>query len=137
MMGFIYNDQEADLILTFDEENPYGYISGVRLISDTESSNVGKLMNSVMAGEPVDLEAGEEPTIVPSVKEGDKIEFLADFYDYKGNFLDQYVLGEAWIVGSEEPYIANMDVGEGAALAMYKITDVYGKEYWTGVIPEK
>ena len=133
----LYNDQEADLILTFDEENPYGYISGVRLISDTESSNVGKLMNSVMAGEPVDLEAGEEPTIVPSVKEGDKIEFLADFYDYKGNFLDQYVLGEAWIVGSEEPYIANMDVGEGAALAMYKITDVYGKEYWTGVIPEK
>ena len=62
---------------------------------------------------------------------------FADFYDYKGNFLDQYVLGEAWIVGSDEPYIANMDVGEGAALAMYKITDVYGKEYWTGVIPEK
>ena len=133
----LYNDQEADLILTFDEENPYGYISGVRLISDADSSTVGKLMNSVLTGEPVDLEAGEEPVIVPSVKEGDKIEFLADFYDYKGNFLDQYVLGEPWIVGSEEPYIANMDVGEGAALAMYKITDIYGKEYWTGVIPEK
>ena len=45
-------------------------------------------MNSVTAGEPVDLEAGEELQIVDSVKEGDKIEFLADFYDYKGNFLD-------------------------------------------------
>ena len=132
----LYNDKEADLILCFDEEHPYGYISGVRLLGDAESANVGKLMNSVTAGEPVDLDAGEELQIVDSVKEGDKIEFLADFYDYKGNFQDQYVLGEPWIVGSEEPYIANMDVGEGAALAMYRITDIYGKEYWTGVIPE-
>lgn len=132
----LYNDKEADLILQFDEEHPYGFIAGVRLITEEESSNVGKLLGAVTAGEKADLEAGGEVTTAAAVKEGDKIEFLADFYDYKGNFLDQYVLGDPWIVGSEEPQIANMDVGEGSALAMYRITDIYNKEYWTGVIPE-
>ncbi len=133
----LYNDQTADLILYFTEEQPYGYIAGVRLTTEEESANVGKLLASVAEGEAVDLEAGEDVTLVDAVKEGDKIEFLADFYDYKGNFLDQYVLGDAWVVGAEEPVIANMDVGEGNVLAMYRFTDIYNKEYWTGVFPEE
>ena len=74
--------------------------------------------------------------MVSAVKEGDVIEFLADFYDYKGNFEDQYVLGTAWTVGADEPVIGNMDVGEGKALAMFCFTDMFHKQYWTGVFPE-
>ena len=132
-----YNGKEADLILNFDQDSPYGYIAAIRLVEDTETPNVGKLMSKVGSGEQIDLEAGEDLTLVNAVKEGDRIEFLADFYDYEGNYLDQYVLGDAWVVGAEEPVIANMDVGEGAALAMYCFTDIYHKQYWTGVIPEK
>ena len=132
----LYNGMEAELIINFDEAQPYGYISGVRFVEDTETPNIGKILNSVMEGKPADLEAGKEAKAVSAVKEGDVIEFLADFYDYKGNFEDQYVLGEAWTVGAEAPVIGNMDVGDGKVYAMYCFTDMYHKQYWTGVIPE-
>ena len=133
----LYNGQEADLILNFDQDHPYGYIAAIRFIEDTETPNVGKLLSKVGSDQLADFDTGEEAGYVDAVKEGDKIEFLADFYDYEGNYEDQYVLGEAWIVGAEEPVIANMDVGEGRALAMYRFTDIYQKQYWTGVIPEQ
>ena len=94
-------------------------------------------MEGVLAGDPVDFDTDAAVESVAAVKPGDKIEFLEDFYDYKGNFLDQYVLGDAWIVGEEEPVIANMDLGsEGKSLAMYCFKDIYQKQYWTGVVPE-
>ena len=133
----LYNDKEADMILYFDQDNPYGYIGGIRFLEATETPNVGKVVEGVLSGEKTDLETGSEIQIDTAVKEGDKIEFLADFYDYRGNFLDTWVLGEPWIVGSEAPVIANMDLGEGTALAMYRFTDIYQKDYWTGVIPQQ
>lgn len=134
----LYNGKEAELILNFDQEHPYGYIAGVRYLEETETPNIGKLLEGVVdKNDKADLETGGEIGILPAVKEGDRIEFLADFYDYQGNFLDSFVLGEAWTVTDQEPQIANMDLGEGSALAMYCFTDIYHKKYWTGVIPEK
>ena len=132
----LYNDQEANLIIRFTSEQPDGFIDGIQLLEETETPNIGKLLDSVTVGEKADLESDADIETANAIKEGDKIEFLADFYDYKGNFLDQYVLGDPWIVGNETPEIANMDVGEGDALAMYCFTDIYSKQYWTDIIPE-
>ena len=142
----LLNGEDADLLLRFDKEHPYGVISGVCYSTKTKSkaNNVGKTLCEVLsehadfqeeAGTGVTGEdTGLETTSV--LKEGDKVEFLADFYDYKGNFKDQFVLDEPWIVSGQEPEIANIDLGEGPSLAMFCFTDVYHKQYWTGVIPE-
>lgn len=132
----LYNGTEAELLLTFDNENPYGYISGIRYTETEAEQLVGKTLNAVTAGEKADLENGGSAETVSAVHEGDTIAFLADFYDYKGNYLDRYVLGDEWNVTAEEPVIGNMDVGKGKALAMFRFTDIYQKQYWTGVIPE-
>ncbi|MBR3245888.1 MAG: peptidase C11 [Parasporobacterium sp.] len=131
----VYNGKDADLILYFDQDRPYGYIGGVRFLEETDTPNVGKTVEGVVSGNKADFDSSEKIKIDSVIKEGDKIEFVADFYDYKGNFKDSYVIGDPWIVGSKAPEIANIDLGEDKAVAMYCLTDIYHKQYWTGVIP--
>ncbi len=107
----LLNGKEVQLILVFDTENPGGTIVGAR---------------SVYAEE----ETMEVPKNMTELTEGDRLEFLCDFYSYDGEFQDNYLLGEPLTV-SNNLTISNTDVGDGEVKLMYRFTDIYNQEYWS------
>ena len=111
----LLNGARADLILVFDNDEPYGYIAGARYDyrggeTDTVAKNLGQL------------------------NEGDVIDFLCDYYSYDGEYLDSYMLGERYVY-SGQPEISNVYIDEAAAMATYRFVDIYQQEYWTEVLP--
>ena len=107
----LLNGERVDLLLVFDNENPYGYIAGAR----------------------TDYVEGETETVAKGMTEinvGDTLDFLCDYYSYDGEYLDSYYLGEQMIV-SERMQISNVDVGEGRVQVTYRFTDIYNQAYWT------
>ncbi len=107
----LLNGERANLILVFDNENPYGYIAGAR----------------------TDYVEGETDTIAKGMEElqvGDTLDFICDFYSYEGEFIDSYFLGEQMTV-TEGMLISNVDVGEGDVKVTYRFTDIYNQQYWT------
>ena len=112
----LLNGSRADLIIVFDNDNPYGYIAGARF----------------------DYRDGETDTVAKSLAElteGDTIEFLCDYYSYNGEYLDSYKLGE------QMEYYDGMEISNvylpkpESARATYRFVDIYCQEYWTPVIP--
>lgn len=63
------------------------------------------------------------------IKDGDKIDFLCDYYGYDGSYKDSYYLSEQMTVNGEitvsDTYLTNNYIG------MYKFTDIYGQDYWS------
>lgn len=107
----LLNGDRVNLILVFDNENPYGYIAGAR----------------------TDYVEGETETIAKGMSElqvGDTLDFVCDYYSYSGEFLDSYYLGEQMVV-TEDMMISNVDVGDGAVKVTYRFTDIYNQQYWT------
>ena len=104
----------VDLIVIFDTEHPYGYIAGARPVyKDGETETVAK--NLV------------------TLKEGDVLSFVCDYYRYDGTYDNSYFLGDPmpYYDGME---ISNVDVGEGDLLITYRFTDIYQQQYWTNPI---
>lgn len=107
----LLNGERANLILVFDNANPYGYIAGARTdYAEGETETVAKGMEALQVG--------------------DTLDFICDYYSYDGDFLDSYYLGEQMIV-SENMTISNVDVGEGDVKVTYRFTDIYNQQYWT------
>ena len=108
------NDQRADLILTFNQDNPSGFISGIQYTYGHD--------------EEIETEAKVHETL----QAGDKIDFLCDYYSYDGNFDDSYFLGEQYVVGDDPSAIeiSNTIVGDDV-LVTYKFVDIFGETYWT------
>lgn len=113
----LYNGDRADLILVFGNDNPYGYVAGVRY----------------------DYKDGETETIakgITEIQDGDTIDFLCDYYTYDGEYSDSYMLGDRLEV-SGELEISNVYLPDSdRAAASYKFTDMYNQSYWTPVIPQ-
>ena len=109
------NGSRADLILVFTSDNPYGYIAGARS----------------------DYRDGETETVAKGITQleiGDTIDFLCDYYTYSGEYADSYYLGDPHIYTGTET-ISNVYI-DAAAVATYRITDIYNNSYWTPVIPD-
>ena len=109
------NGTRVNIILEFTNENPYGMVLGAQY----------------------DYEATETDTVMKGLVEivaGDKIDFLCDYYNYDGSFNDAYYLGEQMTAtGSWE--IGNAPLGDGVNWDMaYRITDIYGGQYWTPTV---
>ena len=109
------NGERVNLLLTFDQDNPYGFIAGV--VTDYN-------------GEDTETVAKAES----GLEVGDTLEFLCDYYTYDGDYKDSYYLGEPMKV-TDDMEISNVKVGEGDVLITYKVTDIYGQEYWTPIVP--
>ncbi len=110
-----YNGQRAELILEFTDENPYGAVVGVRRIyKDGETETLAKTLDTV--------------------KDGDVIDFICDYYSYEGEYLDSYMLGEQLIVNGELA-ISDVYVDAAAARLTYCFTDIYNRQYWTNPVP--
>jgi len=120
----LYNGKMAKMVLKFDSSNPGGYIAGLRI--DYKSS--GDETNQI----PKCLSAFAEDSLA-SIKEGDEIQFVADCYDYDGNYQDSYVI-ESW-TATKNPTIENLSLtSSGKPLAMYSFTDIYNQTYWTSAM---
>ena len=105
------NDVRVNLIIVFDDANPYGYIAGA---------------TPVYTEEETELTAKN----IEEVKAGDKLDFICDYYSYEGEYLDSYYLGDTITLG-EEVEISNIRVDAGHANMMYKFTDIYNQVHWS------
>ena len=108
------NGERVNLILLFTDEQPYGYIAGADPDYDP---NVTETVSRGLV----------------ELKDGDKVDFLCDFYDYNGDFKDSYYLGDTWTVNGA-PQISNTYVDSGY-IALYKFTDIYNNSCWSDQLP--
>ena len=108
------NGVRVDLILVFDDDEPYGYIAGAMPVYDEEeTATVAKTMLQL--------------------EDGDVIDFLCDYYAYDGTYLDSYYLGEQYVVNGT-PEISDVYIDSYAASATYRFTDIYHQYYWSPVM---
>ncbi len=115
----LLNGARAELIIviTYDSASPNGLgrIAGARMIY----------------GEDVT----ETVTKDVVLKNGDRIDFLCDYYTYDGQYSDTYMMGDQWVYDGtytvNDVYIPDPQY----ASVMYVFTDIYGSEYWTPVLP--
>ena len=111
----LHNGHRAELLLAFDDENPYGYVTGVRAVySEGETGTVAKSGSAL--------------------QEGDTLEFLCDFYGYDGTYQDSYFLGDPLTVPAEGLAISDVPL-EGEVRATYRFTDLYQQSWWTPPLP--
>ena len=107
----LLNDERVELVLVFDNDNPYGYIAGARTVySDGETDTQAKGLTQLEIG--------------------DKLDFLCDYYGYDGSYQDSYFLGEQMTVTADME-ISNVDIGAESVCATYRFTDLYNQHYWT------
>lgn len=112
----LLNGERVELMLVFDNANPYGYIAGARPVyTEGETETVAKGMTEINVG--------------------DTLDFLCDYYSYEGEYQDSYFLGEQMVV-TEHMEISNVDVGEGKVKVTYRFTDIYNQQYWTPVFTQ-
>lgn len=111
----LHNGRRAELLLAFDDENPYGYAAGVRAVyGEGETGTIAK-SDSALA-------------------EGDTLEFLCDYYGYDGTYQDSYLLGDPLTVPAEGLTVSDVPL-EGNVRATYRFTDLYQQSWWTPPLP--
>ena len=112
----LLNGERVRLIVVFTDEEPYGHILGADM-------DYNESVTETLARGLIDLQ-----------KE-DKIDFLADYYSYEGEFKDSYMIGAQMTVGDgltiSDTYLNNDYV------ALYKFTDIYNQSHWTNAVPTK
>ncbi|MBQ6431746.1 MAG: peptidase C11 [Oscillospiraceae bacterium] len=112
----LINGERANLILVFDNAHPYGYIAGARY----------------------DYVDGETETIakgLTALTEGDRLDFLCDYYSYEGEYIDSYMFGDPMNY-RDGMQISNVYLDAGSLQACYRFTDIYNQYYWTPVLPD-
>lgn len=107
------NEQLVDIILVFTDEQPNGVVAGARI-------NYGGSTDAQAKG-------------LITIEEGDRLDFLCDYYSYDEQFQNNYYLGEQLTV-SGELTVSNVSVGEAQCKATYRLRDIYQNAYWTPVI---
>ncbi len=111
----LHNGRRAELLLAFDDENPYGYVSGVRAVYGEEETGTVAKSDSAL-------------------QEGDTLEFLCDYYGYDGTYQDSYLLGDPLTVPGTGLTVSDVPL-EGEVRASYRFTDIYRQSWWTPPIP--
>ena len=110
----LLNGNKADLILIFTDKYPQGYIAGARdTYKESETLAVAKNLTEL--------------------KDGDKIDFLCNYYSYDGKTKESCPLGNQ-LVYSKDMKISNVDIGSNKILITYMFTDIYNQRHWTDTI---
>ena len=105
----LLNGELVNLQVIFDDANPYGAVTGAYPFyenSETETAPKG---------------------LVPLVN-GDKLEFVCDYYGYDGSYKSSYTLGTGLTVKGELT-LENLKLNNELTPS-FRITDVYGNHYW-------
>ena len=104
----LYNDTYANLIVRIDD-------AGIEVIGVTYDYN-GE--TDVIAKNLIQLDPE------------DRLSFVCDFYDYDGNFVDNYKLGDELQI-KDKLYLGDVDISSYKTLATYELKDLYQQSYWT------
>ena len=107
--------ERIELLLVFDNENPYGVIAGYRSVYDET------VTETVAKG-------------VTELTPGDRLDFLCDYYSYDGDFQNSYYFGDPYEYTGEYE-ISNVYLDENDLQATYCFTDIYCQQHWTAPIP--
>jgi len=108
----LLNDERVEIILLFDDQNPYGVVAGARRVyADGETDTLAKGLMQL--------------------QEGDVIDFLCDYYSYDGDYQASYLFGDRFIVDGGEIEISNVLIDGGETVASFCLTDLYNNSYWT------
>ncbi|MCH5197063.1 MAG: peptidase C11, partial [Oscillospiraceae bacterium] len=113
-MGYVpamLNGERVNLIIVFEGSD--AYIAGATDYYTDETETVAKSLTEL--------------------KEGDKLDFICDYYTRDLQYQDSYYLGEQMTVSSEM-VISNVSLGENEARITYLFTDIYNQEYWSEAI---
>lgn len=111
----ILNGDRVELMVVFDNEHPYGHITGARRnYVEGETETIAK-------------------TMVP-LKAGDEIEFICDYYTYDGQYENTYKLGDPVILSNPDAELEYLSIDSSATSVTYKFTDLYQQEYWSPVV---
>jgi len=106
----MYNNREAEIVIRWDDHNPYGYVLGWRYTLDGSGSQRGLF----------------------GFENGMRFEIICDYYTYDGDFLGQYYWGGLTINGPIT--VSYEDVGDADVLVYYELFDIYRNTYWTEAI---
>ena len=121
---------KCNLIIIFDSEHPDGYMAGARYDYSEEEASFGSDDTGASAGSLLMPVAKG----VTEIKNGAKIDFVCDYYDYDGNYQDSYYLGEQ-ITYKDDLVLSYENVGANSKVS-YLLTDIYNSEYWTPSIDQ-
>ncbi|MBN2221531.1 MAG: peptidase C11 [Vallitaleaceae bacterium] len=111
------NGERVELVLSFDQENPYGVVMGARKIYD-EQSETQNLAKGLI-----------------EIQKGDQIDFLCSYYSKQGEIQEAYYLGPSYTFDGEWT-IENLKIENTNYVTSYKLTDIYGNDFWTPAIGE-
>ena len=102
----------VDLIVIFNDENPKGYVAGAQPVyADDVTETVARGL--------IEL------------SDGDRLQFVCDFYSYGGDYQDSYALGDP-ITVSGALTISDTYLPAGSKLLVfYRFTDIYDQTFWS------
>ena len=121
----LLNGELVRLLVVFDNADPAGRITGYQPMY---AEDVEVLPKNITG------ETDDDGEAVYFLKAGDVIDFIADCYDYDGNYEDTFKIGEQWTYDGGEIKIVNKALESGKANMMYRITDIYNMEYWSSAV---
>ncbi len=106
------NEERVDLMIAFSDENEFGEILGAAPVYEGELT--------VNARGLYELQAG------------DRVDFVCSYYGYDGSYRSEYLFGDPliWKEGLEIWDVPAMGGNKGA-LCTWRITDIYGNQYFT------
>ncbi len=109
------NDELVELVIVWDDKNPDGAVIGARAVNDYGDETI-------------------QNRGLIEIKKGDAIEFVFDYYTYDGEYDNSYIIGDALTVGKNDIKVEYSEVGDNEFYVYYKITDIYGNEYYTEAV---
>ena len=113
-MGYVpamLNGERVKLIIVFESRD--AYIAGAVDHYTNETETAAKSLTEL--------------------KEGDKLDFICDYYTKDLQYNDSYYLGEQMVVSSEMK-VTNVSLGDNEVRITYLFTDIYNQEYWSEAI---
>ena len=136
------NGERVRLMILFDNEHPYGTITGaIPVYAAEETDQVAKNITEApeeddtaefecytIDGEQLDAFSSEETMLY--LKDGDVLDFICDYYSYEGEYQDSYYLGDP-VTYTSDIEIANFVIPAGCANMMYRFMDIYNQVYWS------
>ena len=105
------NEKQIEIMLQFDDQNPYGFIVGGRIVySNGETDTVSRGL--------------------VALKDGDTLDFICDYYDYDGNYSTSYYFGNQFVINGPIE-ISNVKIENNTTKANFRLLDIYGNYFWT------
>ncbi len=109
------NDELVELIVLWDSKNPDGIVKGARPATNYGDTTI-------------------ETRRLIELKQGDKIEFIFDYYTYDLEYENSYTIGDALILEDKDIVVEYKEVEASEFYVYYKITDIYNNEYYTEAV---